>query len=380
MEDKQTLSVVIGRFQGPHKGHTHLIRKAAEAGDEVLVLVGSSFRPRSAKNPFTYKERAALLKAIADRENLGKPFFTLPLVDTLYDDDAWVTNVRIAVEKQLAGRKMNIRLVGFSKDRTSEYLRWFGGPGKDGWDSEPVDAHLHEGKMLNATELRETLFGVHRDIVEAQRRFGAGEVEAVRDLIMSNPEEFDKVREEMAFVQAYKARTAQAEAVYGFAIPINTVDAVVIQSGHVLLVERGAAPGKGLMALPGGHIERGETALVAAIRELVEETGLDIPKGVLRGRIAQKSGTLRNSDDTRVFDHPDRSERGWVRTQAFRWELEDRNTLEKVKGADDAVRAEWVPIQQIRPEMMFEDHFDIIQSMVPGVGLSYVALLEKGEY
>lgn len=48
----------------------------------------------------------------------------------------------------------------------------------------------------------------------------------------------------------------------------------VFREGHVLLVERGKGPRRGVWSLPGGHIEPGETARDAALRELGEETGV----------------------------------------------------------------------------------------------------------
>jgi 8-oxo-dGTP diphosphatase len=47
----------------------------------------------------------------------------------------------------------------------------------------------------------------------------------------------------------------------------------VWKAGKVLLVQRAKAP-VGLWSLPGGQVERGETALAAAERELLEETGI----------------------------------------------------------------------------------------------------------
>lgn len=43
---------------------------------------------------------------------------------------------------------------------------------------------------------------------------------------------------------------------------------------HVILVQRGKAPNAGWWGFPGGHVELGETALEAAARELLEETGV----------------------------------------------------------------------------------------------------------
>lgn len=50
--------------------------------------------------------------------------------------------------------------------------------------------------------------------------------------------------------------------------------AVVIHDGHALLVQRRNPPNAGLWGFPGGHVEAGETALEAATRELLEETGV----------------------------------------------------------------------------------------------------------
>ncbi|MFP3686240.1 NUDIX domain-containing protein, partial [Bacillus sp. SIMBA_026] len=61
-----------------------------------------------------------------------------------------------------------------------------------------------------------------------------------------------------------------------------TVNAVVVQSGHVLLVKRNASPGKGLFALPGGFINPHERLLDACLRELRERLRLKVPEPVLK--------------------------------------------------------------------------------------------------
>ncbi|NCO21909.1 MAG: NUDIX hydrolase [Rhodobacterales bacterium] len=50
--------------------------------------------------------------------------------------------------------------------------------------------------------------------------------------------------------------------------------AVVIQNANVLLVQRRNPPSAGTWGFPGGHVELGETALDAAVRELREETAV----------------------------------------------------------------------------------------------------------
>jgi ADP-ribose pyrophosphatase YjhB (NUDIX family) len=48
----------------------------------------------------------------------------------------------------------------------------------------------------------------------------------------------------------------------------------VFRDGRVLIVERAKPPLAGVWSLPGGHVEPGEPAAVAALRELAEETGV----------------------------------------------------------------------------------------------------------
>jgi ADP-ribose pyrophosphatase YjhB (NUDIX family) len=58
--------------------------------------------------------------------------------------------------------------------------------------------------------------------------------------------------------------------------PYLAVSAAIFRDGRVLIVRRGRAPAKGLYTLPGGGVELGETLEQAVIREIREETALDI--------------------------------------------------------------------------------------------------------
>ncbi|WP_344858961.1 NUDIX hydrolase [Amycolatopsis ultiminotia] len=79
--------------------------------------------------------------------------------------------------------------------------------------------------------------------------------------------------------------------------------------GRLLLIQRGHDPGKGLWSLPGGRVEPGETDSEAVVRELREETGLDVTPHTLTGTVVRGhydihdyectilSGTLTAGDD-----------------------------------------------------------------------------------
>ncbi|MBO9428579.1 NUDIX domain-containing protein [Sulfitobacter sp. R18_1] len=377
---KTKIAVIVGRFQGPTKGHCKLFQEASKISDRIITLVGSSFRPRSEKNPWLYRERKEFLKnMIMKTGNISSADVSfLPLIDTLYDDDAWRTNVRTAVNLML--RKMGympgdveVILVGHQKDDNSgEFLdpSWF-----PDWTIKTLEAEVNGLGSVHASDLREALFSdeeIDRDYL--MREFGLIETCQLVDWVKNpaNAEAVATIKAERAYNKSYRDKYEEVKKLWGHDFPAQCADAVVIQSGHILLVERKNNPGKGNFALPGGHLQN-ETAEDGCIRELREETRLKVPPRILRNRIR----------DRRTFDHPERSERGWVRTDAFLIDLEDQDHLEKVKGkkvadvegADDAARAFWVPISELTPDNMFEDHFDIIQALVPNVPFAYSSVL-----
>lgn len=79
--------------------------------------------------------------------------------------------------------------------------------------------------------------------------------------------------------------------------------------GRLLLIRRANEPGRGLWSVPGGRVEPGETDEDAVVREMREETGLDVTPGTLVGNVRRGSydihdyacaitgGTLRAGDD-----------------------------------------------------------------------------------
>ncbi len=58
--------------------------------------------------------------------------------------------------------------------------------------------------------------------------------------------------------------------------PIVGVAGVVVFEGKVLLIRRGQEPMRGSWSLPGGALETGETMLEGVVREVMEETGLQV--------------------------------------------------------------------------------------------------------
>jgi bifunctional NMN adenylyltransferase/nudix hydrolase len=344
--------VFIGRFQPFHQGHLSVVQQGLRDAERVIILIGSAHRPRNIRDPWTVEERAEMIRSAVSVQDAER-VITAPLMDVLYNDELWVRNVQATVQGLVTAhhaarhRAPVIGLVGHSKDHSSYYLKLF-----PHWDSVAVD----NVEGLNATQIREALFSpddtqagmayldtetgtaaLPKPINRQLQRFVTGDA-------------YQSIRQELAFIAAYKAGWSNAP----YAPTFVTVDAVVVQSGHVLLITRKAFPGKGQLALPGGFINEHERLEEAMLRELREETRLKVPAPVLKGSIRRQQ----------VFDSPYRSTRGRTITHAFYIELPPDTSLPKVKGGDDARHAQWVPLASLDPRQMYEDHYDIIQEMV----------------
>jgi 8-oxo-dGTP diphosphatase len=120
--------------------------------------------------------------------------------------------------------------------------------------------------------------------------------------------------------------------------PLATVDIIVELAGGIVLVRRRHEPLG--WALPGGFIDRGESAANAARREAKEETGLDVALTELLG----------------VYSDPRRDPRGFF-------------TISTVfigraggtpQGGDDAAEARVFPLDALPRDVVF-DHPTMIE-------------------
>ncbi|WP_018609867.1 bifunctional nicotinamide-nucleotide adenylyltransferase/Nudix hydroxylase [Uliginosibacterium gangwonense] len=332
MTTTHDIAVLIGRFQPFHNGHAALLKTALATAPKVFVLLGSAFSARNAKNPFTWEERAAMIACSLTESERARVEF-LPMRD-YYNDQRWAaTATSTVLAKCGAGKR--VALIGHLKDASSQYLNRFpdwefvAAPQYGEIDASALRRIWFEGEDANVTR---SLLAPLMPI--ASLRYIEGWAQLPH---------FARLREEHLAIEKNKK-------VWGTG-PFITVDAIVKASDQILLIRRGRAPGKGLLAVPGGFLDGRERVLQGAIRELREETGFALRDETLEEALAGVA----------VFDHPDRSQRGRTITHAHFFDLKNARPPQ-VEGADDAAEAHWTPISKLC-EMegeFFEDHFNIL--------------------
>ncbi len=346
MSKKYKLGILIGRFEPFHLGHLNNYKAATEIADKVVIFVGSSYQSRTYKNPFTFTERKSMiLNAIAEQP-MQVETKVLPVKDYKYSNIDWITDIQSQVMSTYPEISNDeICILGYDKDETSWYNHSF-----PQWAIYELTGYVEFGKVpIDATQIRTLMFEGHLDFTK-----GALPPTVFKYLAeFQETDIFRNLAEEFLFIKNYKASWKAAP----YAPTFMCVDAVVVQGGHILMVQRKFAPGKGLWALPGGFLNQDETTEEACLRELREETRIKVPPIIL-----QKSIVYRE-----LFDAPDRSLRGRTLTQAFLINLTSGDgTLPKTKGGDDARVTKWFTLAEIEKmsEEIFEDHEHIIKGMV----------------
>jgi bifunctional NMN adenylyltransferase/nudix hydrolase len=330
--------VVIGRFQPLHHGHVSLLQHALDRSESVVVLLGSWSTAASLRNPWDASTRAEWIRDLfpQDRHRL----VCVGMADDLYRHECWVDSLQQAVAEGFAwltGGNLpaeGVTLFGHDKDLSSSYLYDF-----PSWELEPV-AYVDP---WSGTDSREAwLAGDDRWISTVPPVVAAS----------MGPLRGRQDRASQRLLEDWEAREAHRRVFAGLPYPWIgvTADSVVTVGDRVLCVRRGGTPGKDLWALPGGYVNLDEGLRQASLRELREETGLDLSR-------------IESVSAPHLCDAPWRSSLGRVISHAFRWVLNgdpETDAWLRVKGADDAAEARWLALKSIDRTTLFEDHGDIL--------------------
>lgn len=326
-------AVVIGRFAPFDIHHAERLNRIGALAKRVVLLVCAAETAPSCRMPWTVAEREAMLRLGLGE---GAAVEIGRVDDHVYLPEAFAADVvaRVAPEGKVCvvSRPADVRddaLAALPRDWTRISV-----------DVPPLDL--------------EDLYGD----VPVFDAWAAQVPEGVKAWLTDwrRTPAFAAMAEEDRYVRDYRKSWAVAP----YPVTFTTVDTFILhedQTGlpHLLLVRRGGVPGRGLWALPGGFLEPDETLQAAALRELMEETGLVVAQADIAGCLTA----------VKVFDDPERSSRGRVITHAHAFAF-PAGPLPDVAGADDAEHAIWTPLSALAAmhEHFFEDHYAMIEYLL----------------
>lgn len=113
--------------------------------------------------------------------------------------------------------------------------------------------------------------------------------------------------------------------------PLVGVGALIICKGKILLEKRRNEPGRGQWSIPGGLVELGEKIEQTAIREVKEETGLDVE----------------NPEHIDIVDNVDLDENGKIRYHFIIVDYLVKLKGGTLKAGSDAGELRWVAFEDV---------------------------------
>lgn len=113
--------------------------------------------------------------------------------------------------------------------------------------------------------------------------------------------------------------------------PLVGAGACILRQGRLLLIRRGAEPGKDKWSIPGGLVELGENVEDAMVREAKEEVGLDV-----------RAVKLVDVFNSLTLDEHGRIQYHFVVVNFLVYVVGG-----KLHTGDDVVESKWVPLDEV---------------------------------
>lgn len=188
--------VFIGRMQPVHNGHLFLIKKALEENDRVLILLGSSNKRGTIRNPLDYISRKHLLEFALEEDNeIDKKRIT---ISTLPDwtmesdkdsDKTWGRYLYYNIVSRIECKQFSL----YYSDDASILDDWFEGIEVRQHINYRCIGREHIFDGLSATKIRQALLDENKEYVErycpdiVARNFGL--LSKIYKEVVDNPKE-----------------------------------------------------------------------------------------------------------------------------------------------------------------------------------------------
>jgi len=344
MSSKPKLGVFIGRFAPYHLGHEFIVNLMREECDAQLIIVGSKDQARNLRTPFTVAERTLMLPTdveVATVRDYPYPF----------KNPKWIAAIKTIVAnaaKQFKNVDTEVVIYGAEKDRlTSAYLHFF-----PEWTLRTIK-DTDGLPQLSGTIIREIMFG--------STYMGTNLTDAACTLLIQAflpKQSYDivKILPSTAYddlKEGYHNSIINRK-MYG-AGPFIATDILLRHQNTVCLIQRKTPPGAGNWAMPGGYLENDLTLADNALKELKEETAVEL------------ENPAEYLVEQRAYDFVYRSNPTRIVCHAFYFDV-SRIARPLICPGDDAANAQWTELKYLAnmQPYMHDDHFHIIEDLTDG--------------
>ncbi|MDD5416399.1 MAG: nicotinamide-nucleotide adenylyltransferase [Candidatus Aenigmarchaeota archaeon] len=285
-------ALFITRAQPLHYGHLDMISDAQRDGYEIVIGLGSSNQKPSPSNPFTLDERIRMIKSCLPKTEI------IPLPD-LGNYPKWIESIEHLIPDDV--------VVYTNSALTKKLFR-------------------DKGYRVVSTAYRRDTSATHvRECIYANDRW--------EELV---PEQVAKIIKEIGG----EKRIKQLIDAPIYQKPSLTVDAIMKYGDKMIFIERGKDPYKGKLAFAGGYVDPYENPEKAIMREVNEETGLNLEiKGMMR----------------KVYCESGRDPRGWVTSLIYFGEATG-----EFKAGDDAAKVVLLSLEEALQKDLAFDHLKIL--------------------
>lgn len=350
--------VYIGRFQPFHDGHFTTLTLALEKANKVIIVIGSANSAPTPKNPWSAQDRQNMIISSFRSHPRLRDFGFVHVEDRRYKEHKWIefiqSNIKDIIHSQTRENTKNA-LIGHEKDASTYYIK----QNFPAWNFVETGPYIKEqgGSAVSSTKIRELMFTGHLGYTKSN----------LPETVYNELESFTMLPIFKTLQGEYEHIVKEEKIYENLPHGMNfiTADSIVVQSGHVLLVQRDEYPGKNLWALPGVHVSQTETVQEASMRALLDETNLNVPFKVLKGSLKE----------VKLFDHPERSLRARLTqtnartlTIAHHYELDSSQPLptKGLRGGEGIKKVWWFSFSEIKRmrTSLFEDHADILDYFI----------------